>query len=83
MPRLTPQPDAVLNRMAIGLLGLLCLATAAVSVLMASEHMIRGSAICGAVQTPHCGWCYGAAAACAGAAAAAPQKRPAPADPAR
>jgi hypothetical protein len=74
--------------MAIGLLGLLCLATAVVSALLASEHMILRGAICGVARTAHCGWCYSAAAfAFAGiaafAATAAPQRRPAPTDSAR
>lgn len=66
----TPQPDAVPTHMAFGLLGCVGLAFAEISALLAREHALLRGAICGAVQVPHCGWCYAAAASAIGGAAA-------------
>jgi hypothetical protein len=69
MRRRTPQADAVQNRAALGLFGLLSLASAQVSALFVRDHILLRGVICGA-QSPHCGWCYAAAAfALAGVAA--------------
>lgn len=54
--------EAALMRGGYALLGVILLASAALALDAALEHMDVLGAICGAVEHPHCGWCYAAAA---------------------
>ena len=56
MRRLAPPLATQQQRLGLALLGLLSLASAAVSALLAQPH----AALCGAASG-HCGWCYVAA----------------------
>jgi hypothetical protein len=58
--RLDANEDATL-RNGLGLLGVVLLASAALAVDLAREHMAALSALCGAPEHPHCGWCHAAA----------------------
>lgn len=51
-----PREDAVL-RAGFALLGLVLLASAALSFEAALQHMAALGVVCGG-ETPHCGWCY-------------------------
>jgi len=55
--RFTLDEDAIL-RAGSALLGLILLASSAVSFELAREHMAALGVICGSDQAPHCGWCY-------------------------
>jgi hypothetical protein len=69
----------VMRRIELGLCGVLSLASAGTSGLLALEHATLRGAICGAGHIPHCGWCLGAAGfALAGFAALAAAARPEP-----
>jgi hypothetical protein len=68
-----------MRRIELGLCGVLSLATAGISGLLALEHATLRGAICGASHIPHCGWCLGAAGfASAGLAALCAAARPQP-----
>ena len=68
-----------LVRVGAGAFGATLLASAALSAEAAAAHMHALSTICGAAQSPHCGWCYAAAAfALGGMSALAAAVRPAP-----
>lgn len=45
-------------RAGTALLGLILLASAAISFELAREHMAALGVICGGEEAPHCGWCY-------------------------
>jgi hypothetical protein len=57
MRRFAPPPATPSTRLDLALLGLLSLASADVSILLAQSHL----SLCGAGQAAHCGWCYAAA----------------------
>jgi hypothetical protein len=50
--------EDVILRAGSALLGLILLASAAVSFELAREHMAALGVICGGDEVPHCGWCY-------------------------
>jgi hypothetical protein len=58
--RFAPQDAIASRRLGVRLIGLLSLASAGISGLLAREHATLAGAICGAGHNPHCGWCYGA-----------------------
>jgi hypothetical protein len=70
--------EDVLLRRGFALLGVILLASAALALDAAREHMAWLSAICGDATHPHCGWCYATAGfALAGLSALVAAVRPA------
>ena len=49
-------------RLIAGVAGSVLFAGAGLALDLAREHMEIVGTICGASPSPHCGWCYGAAA---------------------
>jgi hypothetical protein len=74
--------EDVAFRTGAGTVGGVLLTSAGFAADLARDHMVVLGTVCGAGQTPHCGWCFGAAGlALAGlaafAAALAPVRGPA------
>lgn len=61
MRRPVPPTEDLVLRLGAGLIGAICIASAALAAEFARQHMAVLGTICGAGPHPHCGWCFGAA----------------------